>query len=162
MKIIWLKPLSYGIAFLIGFLSCLLIAVNFDNPEFPLSSNSNLGNSESPGNWVQERQIRVYDNMVVIDVEGASLSRYTSSGSMKPLLDKDSNGLRIIPESEKQIRTGDIVTFEQEGELIIHRVIEKGEDEQGIYFITKGDNNQFPDGKVRFRDIKYVTIGVLW
>ncbi len=46
--------------------------------------------------------------------------------------------------------------------LIIHRVVEIGEDEQGTYFITKGDNNFFSDGKVRFGQIKYVTIGVIY
>jgi hypothetical protein len=46
--------------------------------------------------------------------------------------------------------------------LIIHRVVEKGVDFDGIYFIAKGDNNVVSDGKIRFEDIKYKTIGVIW
>ena len=41
-------------------------------------------------------------------------------------------------------------------------VIEKGIDEDGIYFITKGDNNSITDGKIRFEDIEYITVGVIW
>lgn len=34
---------------------------------------------------------------------------------------------------------------------IIHRAIDKVEDNGTIYFITKGDNNQYPDGCFRFQ-----------
>ena len=79
---------------------------------------------------------------------------------MKPLLDEGSNGIRIVPSSEDEINIGDIITFKQNIDennyLIVHRVIEKGEDLQGTYFITKGDNNSLNDGKVRFSEIKYL------
>ena len=81
---------------------------------------------------------------------------------MKPLLDFNSNGIRIVPKNEEQISVGDIISFEQNGDLIVHRVVEKSEDEEGVYFITKGDNNSASDGKIRFKDIKYVTVGVIW
>jgi hypothetical protein len=44
----------------------------------------------------------------------------------------------------------------------VHRVIDKGIDEKGVYFVTKGDNNSVVDGKVRFKDIEYVTIAIIW
>lgn len=81
---------------------------------------------------------------------------------MKPVIDGDANGIRIAPESPDQISVGDIVTFKQGNALIVHRVIEKGIDEQGVYFITKGDNNDLSDGKLRFEDIKYVTVAIVY
>jgi signal peptidase I len=81
---------------------------------------------------------------------------------MEPLLDENSNGIRIIPKSEEDIHIGDIISFEKNKDLIIHRVIDKGVDNNGTYFITKGDNNNVSDGKIRFEDIRYITIGVIW
>lgn len=44
----------------------------------------------------------------------------------------------------------------------MHRVVEIGEDEQGWFAITKGDNNEEVDpGKRRFQDIKRITVGVI-
>lgn len=54
------------------------------------------------------------------------------------------------------------ISFKKDGDLIVHRVIEKGVDDMGVYFITKGDSNNVSDGKVRFEDIEYKTIGVIW
>lgn len=160
----WLKFSSYSLMFLIGFLSCLFIGILYSGTEMPFALGGNVekGNIDAPGDWIQEEQINVYDNAVVIDIDDASLAKYASTGSMKPILDEDSTGIRIIPASEEEIEVGDIVTFEKNNELIIHRVIEKGEDSEGIYFITQGDNSNVSDGKIRFNEIKYVTIGVIW
>ena len=157
----WLKTLGYSLVFFIGFISCLLVIMFYGGAEIPFVL-AEKGNPEAPGNWIQESQIHVYDNAIVIDVENADLARYAPTGSMKPVLDKDSTGIRIKPESEEEINVGDIVTFERDNDLIIHRAIEKGEDSDGIYFITQGDNSNVTDGKIRFNEIKYVTIGVIW
>ena len=143
---------------------CLLITFVYNDVEMPLRIGevSIVEPSVSPGDWIKEEQIAIYENAIVIDIEGASLSRYAATGSMKPVLDAESNGIRIVPENEEQVEVGDIVTFEKNGELIIHRIIEKGIDEQGTYFITKGDKNNVTDGKIRFKDIKYVTIAIIY
>jgi len=160
----YLKILGYFAIFLMGFISCALFNLISSDIEMPI----NLGTLSlvpvlnSPGDWIKESGIHVYENAVVIDIEGASLAKYASTGSMKPVLDDKSTGIRIQPKSSEQISVGDIVTFEENEELIVHRVIDKGEDSEGVYFITKGDNNDITDGKIRFEDIKYVTIGVLW
>ena len=160
----YLKTLTYSLIFLIGFLSCLFIALFYVGTELPLGING-MGTEaelEAPGNWIRESQVHVYDNALVIDIEYASLSRYAPTGSMKPVLDEYSNGIRIKPSGSEEVRVGDIVTFEQDAQLIVHRVIEKGEDEQGYWFITKGDNSPLSDGKIRFEQIEYVTIGILF
>ena len=159
------KILITILIFLAGFSSALLINLLYAEIEKPLIIGGvswvNAG-LETPGDWIQENQIHVYENAIVIDVEGASLGKYAATGSMNPVLNQYSNGIRIVPKSEEQIGIGDIITFEQDNQFIIHRVIDKGEDKDGVYFITKGDNNNITDGKIRFQDIKYVTIGMLW
>lgn len=143
--------------FVAGFLSAFLLPFLFSS-EIPFG----FGNGNAPGDWINEKQIEIQKDKIIINIENASLGRYAATGSMIPVLDDKSNGIRIIPQSEEEINIGDIISFEQRNNLIIHRVIEKGKDEQGTYFITKGDNSPIVDGKIRFSQIKYVTIGVLW
>jgi len=153
----------YLCTFLIGFVSCILLFYMFSisGVEKPIKVSFNNENSaEAPGDWIKLNQIELTENSIIINIDGASLSSYAPTGSMKPLLDEYSNGIRIVPTSPDQIKVGDIVTYGKE--KIVHRVIEKGEDEKGVYFITQGDNNEFSDGKIRFEDIKYVTIGILY
>ena len=72
---------------------------------------------------------------------------------MVPVIDSNANGIGIRPNSSEDIFVGDIISFYHGEKLIVHRVIEKGEDEFGDYFITKGDNVNFDDGKIRFEEI---------
>lgn len=84
---------------------------------------------------------------------------------MEPLLDKSGTAIMITPESSGDIEKGDIVAYpseEAEG-LVVHRVIRIGEDDKGWFAITKGDNAREEDPeKVRFEQIKYVIVGVLY
>lgn len=159
--------LRFGLIFFIGFISCMLLFSALSaGLEQPLSfSGLNLllnYNIRAPGNWIEKNQINVYDDFIVLHIKGASISSYADSGSMRPVLDSTSNGIRIKPQSQDQINIGDIVTFKQGLNLIVHRVVDKGTDQEGTYFITKGDFNNTDDGKIRFKDIKYVTVGVIW
>jgi signal peptidase I len=164
------KTIKICIIFLFGFLSANIVAYLFMyGLESPFSNNFgvlNTGSNRAPSDFIKEKDIKIYEDKIIIDISGASLSRYAPTGSMKPLLDEGSNGIRIVPSSEDEINIGDIITFKQNIDennyLIVHRVIEKGEDLQGTYFITKGDNNSLNDGKVRFSEIKYLTIGILY
>jgi len=148
--------------FFIGFFSCATVFsfIFFSNGEIPFSLNSNV--ALSPSNWLNKENIMVYNDKIVIYVDNASLSSYQPTGSMRPLLDSGANGIRIKPESVQEINNGDIISFRKNGMLIVHRVVDKGVDSEGIYFITKGDNNNYSDGKVRFEDIEYITIGILY
>jgi len=130
------------------------------------SPNGNLDNEikvNAPSDKITQNNIEIYEDKVIIKIENASLSKYAGTQSMVPVFDTGANGIRIIPESEKCIKLGDIVTYESDnGNLIVHRVIEIGEDDEGTYFIVKGDNNLFSDGKIRFSQIRYITIGILY
>ena len=100
--------------------------------------------------------------MVILRVSNTTLSNYADSGSMKPVFDKGANGIRIVPRSEDDIKVGDIISYRFGNILVVHRVVERGIDSEGTYFIVQGDNNILGDGKIRFEDIEYVTIGVIW
>lgn len=158
------KILKICIIFLFGFLSANLLSYYLVyGVENPFSNGFNINEMKSaPQDIVKENQIQIYDDKVVINVKGASLSKYAATGSMKPTFDENANGIRIIPQSEDEINVGDIVTYQSGDSLIVHRVIEKNKDKDGVYFITKGDNNTISDGKIRFKDIKYVTIAIVW
>lgn len=164
MKI--LSFLKFSIIFLIGFLSANLLSYYFVyGLEIPFTNNWNFTGyhiDKAPNDFIKEDQIEVFEDKIVIYVNNAGISRYADTGSMKPTLDEFSNGIRIVPEKPEDIHVGDIITFEEGKDLIIHRVIEIGKDSNGTYFITKGDNNNISDGRIRFENIKYKTIGLIW
>ena len=148
-------------AFLIGFLANYAVNYAYLESEFPFSTDySNW--AEQPGNWISANRIEVLKDKVVIHVSDVSLSRYAATGSMLPVLGENANGLRIKPTNPEQVQVGDIVSYESNGDLIVHRVIRKGEDENGVWFITKGDNNSISDGKIYFENIRHVTVGLIY
>jgi len=149
--------------FLLGFFSCAAVALGVyaSDIEFPFG----VGNNEStPVDRVSLENVTIVggDKLLIDFGRNISLSSYASTGSMSPVFDEKSNGIRIVPTSADEIDLGDIITFEDGSKLIVHRVIEKGYDDKGLYFITKGDHNDFSDGKVRYEDVKFITVGVLY
>jgi len=156
-----MRYLPYLLIFLTGFLSCILL-INYSNiSEIPLSLSTN-NNPNAPGDWIKQDQIQITNDKIIISIKDASLSSYAATGSMKPVFDKEANGIRIKPTNESQINIGDIISYQSNDNLIVHRVIEKGADSDGVYFVVKGDNNNLPDKNIRFKDIKYITIGILY
>lgn len=70
----------------------------------------------------------------------------------------------------EEIKLDDIIAYQVEKRIIIHRVVEIGQDNGEYYFITKGDNNADKDdpveeyqlvGKVILR-IPYLGYPTLW
>ena len=102
------KTIRISIIFLLGFLSANLVGLyliygseipslnNFSFANFSFSPKSN----SAPFDFIKENQIQVFDDKIVINVENASLSRYAPTGSMLPVLDEGSNGIRIVPKSQ--------------------------------------------------------------
>jgi len=148
--------------FIMGFVFAVAILAVLVVGSGTITGFSVFGVSDEPFDHVEERSLLLFDDMLIVKIPGVSLSEYSLSGSMGPYFGEGANGIRVKPEREEDIHIGDIVSFYKGQELIVHRVVEKGRDKEGIYFVTKGDNNLFRDGKIRFKDIEYVTIGVLW
>jgi hypothetical protein len=108
-------------------------------------------------------------------VEGRKVIYCT--GSMIPTFDCNHkiDGYFIKEHSEIQqkkllekIRVGEVIIFSKKENYktlnAIHRIVFEGYDEQGRYFITKGDNNEHTDegwyGKVREDEIEFWVRGV--
>lgn len=140
------------------------------NAEIPFIKLTEFGSSffdkPSPANHIKEYQILIYDDRIVILIPNAIISSYANTKSMDPVIDYTANGIEIVPQSPEQIHVGDIIAFtpnSNSNELIVHRVIEIGVDEQGWYCITKGDNAMQDDGiKVRWEQVKLLTIAILY
>jgi len=125
---------------------------NFKSPEI-----------DSPGDWIKENQINVYNDKVTLDIEKATWAKFTNTNSMDPFIDEGSNAIEILPEDPEKINVGDVISYRSKDKIIIHRVIDKGKDLDGIYYIVKGDNNTFSDPyKVRYNDVKGVVVVVIY
>jgi len=68
----------------------------------------------------------------------------TASGSMKPTMEVGDIAI-VISVDPSTIRTGEIIQYWQEGEMIIHRVNDIRLEEGTRLFQTKGDANREPD-----------------
>ena len=133
--------------------------------EKPLSLFQDGIEKYSPGDWIKEDQIKVYNDKVIINLKDAEWASFTNTNSMDPVLDEKANAIEIIPKSSDNIHVGDIISYKSDyaDGTIIHRVIKIGSDEEGWYCIVKGDNNQSPDpGKIRFNQIKRVLVAIIY
>jgi hypothetical protein len=151
-KIVWAV-----IGMLFGVVLTSIVLLQF-GPSASLTGNVI---SAPTGNILQDN-ITAFPDRVVIMIDNATVSNYADTGSMLPLIDSKAHGIRIVPKSVNQINVGDLVTFNESGKMIVHRVVVKSTDSQGIYFITRGDNSQVNDNMIRFSDIKYKTVGILY
>lgn len=115
----------------------------------------------SPSDWISEEQIKKYEEEVVIKISNASIAGFTDTNSMDPVIDENSNSIEIAPSDNLKI--GDIVSYESGNKKIIHRIIDISEDENGTYYVLKGDNNNNQDkNKVRFEQISGIVVGILY
>ena len=66
------------------------------------------------------------------------------SGSMEPNL--EINDVVVVQKCKpEELQKGDIITFEQEGRTISHRILNITKEKGITKFETKGDNNEIPD-----------------
>ena len=118
----------------------------------------------SPGNHIKEEQIKVYNDKIELDIQNAIWSRFVNTNSMDPFLDEDANGIEVIPTSTDQIKIGDVISYEsRNGGIVIHRVVNIEQDNNGTYYVVKGDNNPLQDPeRVRFNQVKGILVGILY
>ena len=154
--------------FIIGFITGEAYGSYSTATEQPVSFSFLTGRSAeriSPSDHILENDVHVFSDRVVLDVDSPFWASFTDTNSMDPVIDAGANSVEASPKSPDEIAVGDIISFRTglASGTIIHRVIEKGEDDEGAYFITKGDNNPLQDpGKVRFEDIKGVVVAVIY
>ncbi len=138
----------------------LLTDLNKEKP-FSLASNE----IKSPSDWIDEKQVKIRDRYVSLIIKNATWAKFTDTNSMDPVIDSESHAIKIMPSDPSKLDLGDIISFRSPkmNGIIIHRIVEKNTDKDGVYFITKGDNNKYPDSeKVRFDQITGVVVGILY
>ena len=117
----------------------------------------------SPADRLSEDDVRVYEDKVIIQVKNPKWASFTDTNSMDPVIDAEANAIEIIPESEGDVQKGDIIAYKLDDGIIIHRVNNIGDDEDGWFCTLKGDNNPIEDPeKVRFDQITGVVVGILY
>jgi hypothetical protein len=123
------------------------------------------GEKSSPTDRIKDYNIKAFDDKIVIYVKNPYVAKFADTGSMEPVLDRKSTGIEITPKSSDEIKAGDIISYKQKNsdDTIIHRVVKIGEDSEGWYAVTKGDNNNANDfEKVRFSQVKRILVGILY
>jgi len=182
-KIFWIIAFITGICLvLLGFMFAIIFMSLYTKE------------TVAPFDRINEKDIIVYPDKVIINISNVRLIDYADTNSMIPTLDKGHNGLRIDVTNESDIHIGDIITYEIREckkpedvglnvelqnnsnitkveicshDLIVHRVIKIENDENGTYYILKGDANAMDEvingfGKVRFNQVKGVLIGLIY
>ena len=82
---------------------------------------------------------------------------------MDPFIDENSHAIEIMPTYPLQIQVGDIIAYQLGNTVVIHRVIERGIDSIGTYYIVKGDNNVLQDPiPVRFEQVRGVVVAIIY
>lgn len=115
-----------------------------------------------PANMLNPEDVWFTPEAVTINVSNAFGSQFLGTGSMEPIINKHSFGIQV---TDKKPSLGDIIAFKSNFSdvIVVHRVIALGQDVEGWFAITKGDNNRMPDpGKRRLEDIVGVTVGILY
>ncbi|MBS3143409.1 signal peptidase I [Candidatus Woesearchaeota archaeon] len=163
------KLMMVLLMFSLIFLIIVIFIDSSNNPDLQNPINKAIyklmtGEKLSPADHIKEDQIRIEDDQVIITIRNAKIARFADTNSMDPLLDEESNAIQIVPNSPDQIYVGDIISYtSKNGDIIIHRVVKIDEDEEGMFYITQGDNNSSPDNeKIRFWQVRFITVGIIY
>ena len=163
-----LKTIIILCVFLLGVFSTNIYA-ELNPQQQPLApaidSDDNTITIKTPGDKITEDQIKVYKTRVVLDIQNAEWASFTPTGSMEPVLNEYSNAIELVPQSEEDIEVGDICSYKSKyaSGSIIHRVVYKGQDENGTYYVFKGDNNPTSDpGRIRFDQIQRCVVAIIY
>lgn len=125
----------------------------------------------SPCHRINYDSINTFDTQTSINLAGITKGKTFNTGSMLPVINGNSTILYNQIAGENNLCIGDIIMYNETSagcynkysDLALHRIIKKGADEKGTYFITKGDNNNIADDcKVRINDIRVVVVGILY
>jgi hypothetical protein len=140
--------------------------IDVNTPTAELQQNlEDERNKPSPNNFFSEDQIKVYKDRVILNAENIQWASFEDTKSMLPVLSNESNALQIVPKCPEEIQLGDIISYVSEyaDGIIIHRVVFIGNDDDGTYFVLKGDNNPSSDpGKIRCEQIQRKVVAIIY
>ena len=103
------------------------------------------------------------EDSLTINFNNITFFNITGGSSMLPAIHNNSTQLYIIL-GNNLLYIGDIVRFKYKEDIFMHhRIIDIRNDEEGIYYITRGDNNPLNDViKIRKENITHKLIGILY
>ena len=122
---------------------------------------------------ISDNKILVYEKNLIIN-QSNLVKGIMQGESMIPSIFPNQKLLFTTNININTLCVGDIIVFnntlskckrlmKSPTDLIIHRIIERHFDKNGIYFITKGDNNYINDDcKIRNKYINSVMIGLIY
>jgi len=156
------KEYTYYLAILfIGSVALNMITIiENDNAFNTLNIKSNI----SPSLTINESQILVYETHAEIVYPNMSWFTLEPTGSMLPLANTGTYMLGVNVTDDNELHVGDIVTYNSEsGEYIMHRIINISNDENGTYYILKGDNNPIADkNKIRLNQVVFKVVSIIY
>ncbi len=119
---------------------------------------------DSPRDWIKESNIEMRPDGVFIHFNNPQWAILADTNSMDPVFDSEAHLIQTLVTSQDEVHVGDILSYSSPlGFSIVHRVIEIGNDEDGWYAITKGDNNPTPDPwKIRFEWVRRITVAIIY
>jgi len=134
----------------------------------------------SPSDIVPRNMIVIEEGRVIVNLHAINISLkqpprvwippIPDTGSMDAVFDAGHNNILIAGQSKVDhqkiidfIKEGDIAVYMHPSLYAIHRVVKIGQDNEGRYFIFKGDNN-VPNDPYKVRDsmIRYLSIGTIY
>lgn len=150
------------IMFAVALMICFSLVLFSDNEErYPYSDYAEA--KHSPSDRIGDSELKMFSDRAVIEKEDLIWAKIRDTHSMEPVLNSGSISLELPPNVASDIKVGDIISFRHDNKIIIHRVADTGEDPDGWFAVTKGDNNNRPDPyKVRFENVKGVVVGILY
>lgn len=127
------------------------------------SVNGKTKELNSPGDWIKQEQIKIYGDKIVLEIQNPLWATFTDTNSMDPFIDEKAHAIEVSPEKADAINVGDVISYQTKEGIIIHRVIEKRIDEEGVYYVVKGDNSSVSDpNKIRFEEVQGVVVAVIY
>jgi len=115
------------------------------------------------------KNLKIYeDNTAYFGERTIYVTHSIGYGSMRPYSDINITILYWKKQPTDKICVGDVISYKKscvsnDNSTIHHRIIAENKDENGTYYIAKGDNNPTQDGcKVRPQDIIGIDVGVIY
>jgi signal peptidase I len=110
---------------------------------------------KSPSYYI-ERFLLVFIIIIIMLVSNNFKFSLTAiaSDSMYPYIKKGDAVLidKISDKQKEKLKEKDVIAFQEDGNVITHRIIKIEKDEENTYYITKGDNNSTKDVTKKTKD----------
>lgn len=164
-RLIALLFLVFGLGWIAHLLTSQFAGAAIQTPMNVVESIFPAKEQASPYDWIKQDQIHISDDNVSIDIQNPQWAIFTNTNSMDPVIDETSHAIEIIPQTKEDVHVGDIVSYELEGfeGILIHRIVEIGEDKDGWYALAKGDNNTIIDpDKIRFNQVQRILVAIIY